>query len=111
MSTKSMKRNLLVNQKANIVELSRVANNMKAKENKADYTAKQEELAEFTAKTTIIPVDSSVFSKSSKELDAVSIAKSSFKQNSKSPTYKDIRNDLIRIIAKSNPRFNVKLFV
>lgn len=75
MSVRTLKRNMITNQKINIVEIFRVANNIKSKSTKTDYSSQQEEVATFAQRTLREPVDITVFKKSEADKEFVKVMK------------------------------------
>lgn len=102
MSTKSMKRNMSVNQKVNRMKLEKVVNFMGYKESKPDFHHKQEELQDLTNSYNLIDKDySKIFSKTNKGKEELSSNKASYKANKNSPRAKELRNEILSIITKS----------
>ena len=80
MSTKSMKANMLKNQKSNRLTLEKISKNIGFNRLPNDHTRLQEELASFTAKNNLsVPVNQSVFQKTSFEKEQLKSLKSSHK--------------------------------
>ena len=105
MSTKSMKRNMSINQRDNRLVLTKLSTNYNKVEKEGNMQDNQRIVAEFTQNTLRERVSTTWFEKNKAERSIVNTNKALAKK-----VYsKELRNEYISIIAKSNPRFNIVL--
>lgn len=112
MSKQTMKNKMSINQKDNRMKLEKYSTTYKKVKNKSEetnsnLTREQEEVANFTKNTLRSRISTTWFEKNKIEIDMVKSAKVNNKHSINTP----LRNEYLSIIAKSNPRFNVKLII
>ncbi len=105
MSTKSMKRNMSINQRDNRLALAKLSTNYNKVEKEGNMQDNQRIVAEFTQNTLRERVSTTWFEKNKAERELVNIAK----HVSKRVNNTSLRNEMLSIITKSNPRFNIVL--
>lgn len=110
MSTKSMKRNMSNNQRINRLTLLKYSTSYNKIEKENNLLDNQKKVEEYTQNTLRQRISTSWYEKNKQEREILNTIKSHMKINN-SIRSKELKNEFLSVITKSNPRFNIVLKV